>query len=322
MRIGLFLAKVRSVQPNAIACANDSPEYEQALEFDQLRKIMDTGEAFAGFNEAPIHFPPTFKYDVLRTIKRSRHKSFKRTPPTPTILTPSHDKMLSEVQELEPPAASTFAEQQDNISQHEQNGVDDVEPDAASVVSSAWMSVRSRRTVDPDPDEEPYEGEPISPKYSGQSPPASASTSNLVQKVWTATAAHKAKDKWMGIFKPDSPRTPQRSSPSKRSKWRQSWSSKHSSTPTRRASQPSVEEFPPHTPMDPADPRQPKAGRRKELQAALLDAVHSRSHQHLALSENNVDLEEEDKGVYDSSHKQRVPSWSVPSMIIAMGHTD
>ena len=116
----------------------------------------------------------------------------------------------------------------------------------------------------------------------------------------------------MGIFKPDSPKTPLKSSPSKRAKWRQSWSSKQQSPlPERRASQPTTQDVPPHTSIDPADPRQPKAGRRKELQAALLDAVHARSHQHLALSENNVDLEEEDKGVYDSSPKQRVPSWSV-----------
>ncbi|KAJ2967182.1 hypothetical protein NUW54_g13582 [Trametes sanguinea] len=52
------------------------------------------------------------------------------------------------------------------------------------------------------------------------------------------------------------------------------------------------------------------ASRNKEFQAALLDAANARPHQHLALSENNVDLEEEEeKGVYDSSHKQRVPSW-------------
>src|ERR1700730_4135908 len=36
-----------------------SPEYEQALAFDQLRKEMQTGEAFIGFYEAPIAFPPT-----------------------------------------------------------------------------------------------------------------------------------------------------------------------------------------------------------------------------------------------------------------------
>ena len=287
-------------------------EYEQALQFDQLRQVMASGEAFSGFNEAPIDFPPTFKYDVLRTIKRSRHKSFKRAPPTPTLVALNHEKMLSEVTERterEPPSIAVD-DQQDH--QSEPNGNDEPEPDGASVMSSTWMSVRSRRTIDPSADDDEDEQEPISPKSFGQSPPASASAANLAHKVLSATAAHKAKEKWMSIFhvnggSPKSP--PHRSSPSKRSKWRQSWSSHKVSTPLRRASQPEVDDPLSHTQVDPADPRQPQAKRRKELQDALLDAVHSRSHQHLALSENNVDLEEEDKGVYDSSHKQRVPSW-------------
>ncbi len=38
--------------------------YDDALEFDQLRKIMREPEnVFNGFQEAPIVFPPTFKYE-------------------------------------------------------------------------------------------------------------------------------------------------------------------------------------------------------------------------------------------------------------------
>jgi len=48
-------------------------DYQQALTFDQLRKLMDSGAPeLAGFSEAPINFAPTFKYDVLRTLKRSK----------------------------------------------------------------------------------------------------------------------------------------------------------------------------------------------------------------------------------------------------------
>ena len=43
-------------------------DYAQALGFDQLRNIMQHGDAFEGFNEADINFPPTFKYDVMRTL--------------------------------------------------------------------------------------------------------------------------------------------------------------------------------------------------------------------------------------------------------------
>ncbi|RXW25597.1 hypothetical protein EST38_g199 [Candolleomyces aberdarensis] len=48
-------------------------EYAQALAFDQLRKVMqDDAPEFKGFNEADIDFAPTFKYDVLRTLKRQK----------------------------------------------------------------------------------------------------------------------------------------------------------------------------------------------------------------------------------------------------------
>src|ERR1700743_2443819 len=43
-------------------------DYAQALGFDQLRNLMRHGDAFMGFNEADINFPPTFKYDVMRTL--------------------------------------------------------------------------------------------------------------------------------------------------------------------------------------------------------------------------------------------------------------
>ncbi|KAI1797486.1 DNase I-like protein [Ganoderma leucocontextum] len=294
-------------------------EYEQALEFDQLRKVMATGDSFEGFNEAPIRFPPTFKYDVLRTLgKRSRHKSFRRTPPTP-IVASSHDKLLSEVAEHERERTNALDDQANQASHQERHDEDDAEPDAISVASSAWMSVRSRHTVDQDNDDNDEDDDDNDDdedddefRSSGdvaQSPPASASASNLVHKMWSATAAHKAKEKWGSLFASNSP---QSSSPqNKRSKWRQSWSSSKSLTPLRRGSHvtPAEDNFSPQTPIDPADPRQSKAGRAKEFQTALLDAAYARPHRHLALSENNVDLEDEDKGVYDSSHKQRVPSW-------------
>jgi hypothetical protein len=49
-------------------------EYAQAQEFDQLRKIMNSKgtHAFEGFHEAVIDFPPTFKYDILQTLKGSK----------------------------------------------------------------------------------------------------------------------------------------------------------------------------------------------------------------------------------------------------------
>lgn len=60
---------------------------------------MERGEAFVGFNEASIDFPPTFKYDVLR-YKRSKHsKSVKRASRTPDGETHGHTKLLTDVEE-------------------------------------------------------------------------------------------------------------------------------------------------------------------------------------------------------------------------------
>ncbi|CCF54421.1 hypothetical protein NDA11_004060 [Ustilago hordei] len=50
-------------------------KYDQALAFDQLGKVLKEGDAFKGFKEAPINFPPTYKYDVLKTLKIKRNKT-------------------------------------------------------------------------------------------------------------------------------------------------------------------------------------------------------------------------------------------------------
>ncbi|KAJ1032719.1 hypothetical protein NDA16_000741 [Ustilago loliicola] len=50
-------------------------KYDQALAFDQLGKVLKEGDAFKGFEEAPINFPPTYKYDVLKTLKIKRNKT-------------------------------------------------------------------------------------------------------------------------------------------------------------------------------------------------------------------------------------------------------
>ena len=53
--------------------------YDQALEFDQLRKVMKEGREFQSFKEHEICFPPTYKYDVLKTLKKpKREKTVRR----------------------------------------------------------------------------------------------------------------------------------------------------------------------------------------------------------------------------------------------------
>jgi len=86
---------------------------------------MKNGEAFDGFKEGPINFPPTFKYDVLRTIKRKRSLKANSS---------RHAHVLSEVEEKTGAHGSIEDEP-------EQEGGDSV-----SVLSSAWASNLSRMT--------------------------------------------------------------------------------------------------------------------------------------------------------------------------------
>ncbi|KIJ70155.1 hypothetical protein HYDPIDRAFT_35582 [Hydnomerulius pinastri MD-312] len=41
-----------------------SRQYDSLVAADQLRSVIENGEAFAGYEEGPLLFPPTYKYDV------------------------------------------------------------------------------------------------------------------------------------------------------------------------------------------------------------------------------------------------------------------
>lgn len=125
-------------------------EYAQALAFDQLRKIMETGRAFVGFHEAPITFPPTFKFDVMRTMKRRRSSSKPLASPfIPSTPGLGHQKILTHVTEKDGEAPASAREMQENLEgepeltqdlEHEQD------QEVASVVSSTFTSARSKYT--------------------------------------------------------------------------------------------------------------------------------------------------------------------------------
>lgn len=271
---------------------------------------METHEAFAGFEEAPIDFPPTFKYDVQKS-KRSKHRSMKRIS-RPIILEPAqHDKLLTEIEE-----------------KSQDQGVDssDDEPEmdgeAVSLASTAWTG-RSRYT-----DEQEAEQE----DYFIANTARNASTNNLVvdAKNRSSAAVHKAKAKWMLLL--SKPQSPIR-------KW-----AKHHGHHDRPHS-PSLSPLPgppslpspipsplPDSPLpefvtvtQPPTPSQNGAIPLHEpLNENLLKPSRSvgSSEQGRAISpstakststrtsqSNERSDEEEEKGVYDSSHKQRVPSW-------------
>lgn len=96
--------------------------YQEAFQFDQLRKIMHEKRGFEGFKEAPIDFPPTYKYDLFKPVKRSSTKSSSRR---------RKNKSLSEVVE-------------DNVAEQveDEDGADTTaDADSASIVSAGWTSV-------------------------------------------------------------------------------------------------------------------------------------------------------------------------------------
>ncbi|KAJ6607363.1 Endonuclease/exonuclease/phosphatase [Mycena sp. CBHHK59/15] len=242
-------------------------DYAQALAFDQLRNLMQSGKAFVGFNEAPIDFPPTFKYDVLRTIKQKRKGSRLDRWKTPG----ERPHRLTEVEEHEHDHEDPEGEESDK---------DGETAEAASLSSSIWTSMHSRHGTDGDDDY--FHPSPSSHAVSTLSSPGS--------RISVMAAAHKAKSKWLSLLSPATPHSP--------TKWL-------------RAKQ-SVGQYA-STPEMPRSEDQVDLGDR----AGSLDAVDRSmlrpSLKRISSTKSSLPSDEEDdgddKGVYDSSHKKRVPSW-------------
>ncbi|KAI0090185.1 Endonuclease/exonuclease/phosphatase [Irpex rosettiformis] len=282
-------------------------EYGQALAFDQLRQVMKTNPAFSGFVEAPINFPPTFKYDVLR-YKRSK-KASKRISRHLSEIGQTHEKQLTEIEE--------------KTQEHLQDDSDDepeADGEAVSLASTAWTS-NSRYTTDgedPETDAEDYFVNPLTR--------TNANTSNLVNdaKMLSSVAAHKAKAKWMSLItKPNSPFR-------KLQNVKQVLGQSRPQTPLSPSYRPQSPLLqPPHPPQfvavtSPPTPDEKISG----VVDTKLDDNYLKPSRSTGSSEhapsptpsgnpasmqtshsNERSDEEEEKAVYDTSYKQRVPSW-------------
>ena len=145
---------------------------------------MKSGEAFIGFKESPIDFPPTFKYDVLRTIKQKKYLKANSS---------KHTLVLSEVEEKKD-LVEDEPEQEDG--------------DSASI-SSAWASNLSRMTSRPSSSSESgktkeKERETDIAAVNAQlnvngANEGSPSVSGIFQ------AAHRAKAKWLNLVHSSTP---------------------------------------------------------------------------------------------------------------------
>ena len=216
---------------------------------------MKQGTFFSGFNEAPINFPPTFKYDVLRTLKRSR-----RTGPKPLQLGDRATPLL----EIEDP-----------------DDPDDLDDDGegASLISSAMTSVISHPNTEPGMEDDNY-------FYTLPSTPTGASKVSVV-----SSAANKARAKWLSLLSPSFGNPPNKSLKLKQS---EPWAVPSPTTPSRLV---------PPSPLTPnISNTSSETGKRRFLRPPPMVLVNSPGPQ-----QSDAVLEE--KGVYDSSHKKRVPSW-------------
>jgi len=147
---------------------------------------MKRGEAFVGFKEGSINFPPTFKYDVLRTIKG--RKSLKAN-------SSKHTLVLSEVEEKTDAHVSVEDEP-------EQEGGDSVSVRSSALASnlsratsrSSSSSSESGKTKEKDKETEIAA---INAQLNANDSPSSVS--GILQ------AAHKAKAKWLNLVHSSTP---------------------------------------------------------------------------------------------------------------------
>ncbi|CAL1715956.1 unnamed protein product [Somion occarium] len=290
---------------------------QKPLAFDQLRRVMAEGRAFVGFHEGPIDFPPTFKYDVQRSNRRSKQsRSLKRLSRTPGTPEPPRENAIMEIEEKEKEESD---EREDDDEEDEAEAEDG---EGASLASSLWTNAQSRYTNGDtsehekgllDPDEDEYFS--YTNSSTAAATRANAHSNAALHKVWAAAAAHKAKAKFVSLLS-SSPGSPAaKLIKLKRKSGQQfdegSGSRSTATSPTFRATTfpptpgPSV----PATPNPEDDkflkPSRSLASSAGEVAKAVVRAGSSQSRK----SEEDEDSDDDGKGVYDSSNKKRVPSW-------------
>ncbi|KAH7106478.1 DNase I-like protein [Auriculariales sp. MPI-PUGE-AT-0066] len=262
-------------------------EYATAFKFDQLTKEMDN-PIFSGFREAPIDFPPTFKYDVLKTLKGKKKRRKSNAAKTKQNAGP----IAEEHTDGEPMTArddESHLNFRRDASFDEANspGPSDVETEASSV----WTN-RTGMTLEND-------SENILSPHSALSehhPYLQSQSLAVVQLQKLAkTAAHRAKRNIVNIVAPEG--SPMRARMSMRERVERRQGEVYG--------------------MDGAPLNSdPGLGRSQSLQVPPLkssDNLAAGSQIDLG-SKNSSSSDEQpddgkDQGVYDTSHKRRVPSW-------------
>ncbi|KAI0029113.1 hypothetical protein K488DRAFT_89071 [Vararia minispora EC-137] len=270
-------------------------EFAQALAFDQLYNIMRNGQAFVGFAEATINFPPTFKYDVLRTLRHRRKRSGGARI---SILEASHDGRrgasdpgapLHDADARASSASPAPKDEKDDAECERERSADlssdseDPDGEVISIVSSG--TTLSKKTADMDRDG--GECSDSSSECGVPAPahkPALARTRGLVRNI-SAKAAREAKRRWQELLTPSSA----------------SFALSRPRTPISAGRSPSFPESASAVDSGSRGGGSSPGGRRPR-------STKSRRSAATAAAADDED-DEADRGVYDSSSKQRVPSW-------------
>ena len=272
-------------------------EYADALEFDQLQLAMKSGGGFSGFSEAPINFPPTFKYDVLQTLKRHRSVRAVISKKARHLRSARHanggDATLDEAEENDLSSSSDSDEEQEGN----------------SMVSSGWQSAQSKYTTDNEPSDDPDDDTDNPTSSAAQNAIAnSVSHPHAVQQLlFSSPAAQRAKTKFLSLVA-SNPQGPTRVN-------------------SGRGTSPNITPLSINRPLarsraksDVGSPTSPTLGTR--LPNTSLEIIRSpsqnlkppplnRSQSTKSANPERHEAPEEGRrcGVYDSSSKQRVPSW-------------
>ena len=231
---------------------------------------MANGQAFVGFQEGTIDFPPTFKYDVLRTLSLSRRHRRHGS---------SRKHLEERVQRVGSPDEKESPEHLEN-----EDAEEEAEGEVASMASTFATSLQSRAGTDRDIDDDYFH--------------ASPSSQTMITSNSKPSVAEKAKVKFLSLISP-LPASVTSSAKLLRSKTKKSkvMHAPHSSADVTSYAA-TAHLLPP--------------GRSTSFDA--VDKAHLRPPPMIFVSstKSSVPSDDEDgdgRGVYDSSHKKRVPSW-------------
>ncbi|ORY22769.1 hypothetical protein BCR39DRAFT_550917 [Naematelia encephala] len=305
-------------------------DFAEALRWDQLRNVMRDPDAnpFPGFEEHVINFPPTFKYDVWKSIKatnRELRRSLRRRPSNAKQPFEAASSMpgLSHVAEAHHEDSEVAAEA---VTEEPAGDEPDDGTDVASRRSFDSAGLLSTAGTDVDDDDDLVLGTVDPSSYGSRHKAFEVAVKSKTKQLLSLV-------KMDGILTPSSSkkrlskRSSQKMLRNKRStefdpySRRTSVSSMHSSRV-----EAEVEESQPRTststymsidqPRRPSDastwmsspPTRP-AGRKLSVLKRTMSGRSDREDADGASTPHVDDWVDHREGVYDSSKKQRVPSW-------------